>query len=369
MPEPRILIAAGGTGGHVYPAIAIADAIKEQKGTTNILFVGTKDHMEWQAVPKAGYKITDIWISGFQRRLTLKNLLFPLKLMYSVIQSAGILRRFKPQVVVSCGGYAAGPVGWVAGKKKIPLVIQEQNSFPGVTNRLLGKFASVIFTAFEEANNYFPEGKTKLVGNPTRNTLTLSNREKSLDTFGFSGDLKTILILGGSGGAQSINTAMQKNLDTLHHELGLQIIWQCGKKYYDELRETIDESSYPNLRLTEFLFDMGAAYASADLVISRAGAGSCSELMLTGKPSILIPSPNVAGDHQMKNAESMSKTGAAYLLKDELAASELATSVSKLIKDHEKLKDMSEKARQLAKPDAAATIAKEILTLSKAQLN
>jgi len=369
MPEPRILIAAGGTGGHVYPAIAIADALKEQEYTTNILFVGTKDHMEWQAVPKAGYQITDIWISGFQRRLTLKNLIFPLKLMYSLIQSAGILRRFKPQVVVSCGGYAAGPVGWVAGKKKIPLVIQEQNSFPGVTNRLLGKFAAVVFTAFEEADNYFPEGKTKLVGNPTRNALTLSSREKSLDTFGFSGDLKTILILGGSGGARSINAAMQKNLETLHHELGLQIIWQCGKKYYDELRKKIDESSYPKLRLVEFLFDMASAYAAADLVVSRAGAGSCSELMMTGKPSILIPSPNVAGDHQMKNAQSMSKTGAAYLLKDELATSELATAVSELINDEQKLNDMSEKARKLAKPDAAYRVANQILTLSKAQRN
>jgi len=369
MPEPRILIAAGGTGGHVYPAIAIADALKARQNNTKILFVGTKDHMEWQAVPKAGYKITDIWISGFQRQLTLKNLLFPLKLMYSLLQSVGILHRFKPQVVVSCGGYAAGPIGWVAGMINIPLVIQEQNSFPGVTNRLLGKFASVIFTAFKEADTYFPEGKTKLAGNPTRTSLTLSSREESLDMFGFSGDLKTILILGGSGGAQSINTAMQNNLDTLHHELGLQIIWQCGKKYYDKLSEAIDESSYPNLRLTDFLYNMAAAYATADLVISRAGAGSCSELMLTGKPSILIPSPNVAGNHQMKNAQSMSKTGAAYLLKDEDAASKLASSVSELIGNENKLKNMGEKARKLAKPDAALRIAHEILTLSKAQLN
>lgn len=369
MPDPRILIAAGGTGGHVYPAIAIADALKEANSSVQVLFVGTKNHMEWTAVPKAGYKIKDIWISGFQRRLTVANVLFPLKLATSLLQSIGIISRFKPDVVVSCGGYVAGPIGYIAEKKKLPVVVQEQNSYPGVTNRLLAKGASIIFTAFKKTNDYFPADKTVLAGNPTRSTLNSVPKEEALRAFGFSPNKKTLLVLGGSGGARTINQAIKNNLEALHSELGLQIIWQCGKKYIDDLNQKVDAASFPNLRLQAYLENMPEAYAAADLVVSRSGASSCSELMMTGKPSVLIPSPVVAGDHQTHNAMSMVTEDAALLLKDSEAIDQLVSIVNPLINDADRLSQMSEAALKLAKPDAAKTIAKEILTLSKAQLN
>ena len=361
----KVLIAAGGTGGHVYPAIAIADALREECDDIDILFVGTKDHMEWEAVPRAGYDITDIWISGFHRRFTLKNLLFPIKLLTSLVQSLRIIANFKPDVVISCGGYAAGPACWVASKKDVPVIVQEQNSFPGLTNRLLGKKAAIIFTAFKEADRYFPEGKTVLAGNPTRNSLTDISRPKAYNTFGLDPSKQTLLILGGSGGARSINEAMSKHIAGLHNNLQLQIIWQCGQRYYDRLREDIDPQDYDHLLLTDFLHDMPAAYAVADLVVSRAGALSCAELALTGKPSILVPSPNVAGDHQTKNARSMVDEGAAELAEDHQLSQTLTTLVKKLITDQQRLKKMQKEALKLAHPDADRTIAKKILALIK----
>lgn len=369
MRNPKILIAAGGTGGHVYPAIAIADALKTKLPETEIRFVGTKNHMEWQAVPKAGYEIDNVWISGFHRRLTAKNLLFPVKLITALAQSFAILSKFKPDVVVSCGGYVAGPVGWVAGKKSIPVVIQEQNSFPGVTNRLLAKFATKIFTAFEEADRFLPASKTMITGNPTRSTLTQVEKKTGLEAFGFDDAKPVLLVMGGSGGAKSINEAILNNLDALHNKAGLQIIWQCGSRYYDELTTKVDEAAYPNLRLTAFIDSMPEAYAAADLVISRAGASSCSEFMMIGMPSLLIPSPNVAGDHQTQNAQAMADAGASELVKDDEAKSVISELVSKLIIDQNRLKEMNKAALALAKPDAASTIANEILELAKSRLN
>lgn len=363
----KVLIAAGGTGGHVYPAIAIADALREEYAQVDILFVGTRTHMEWQAVAKAGYDIKSIWISGFHRRFTLKNLLFPLKLATSLVQSFGIIRSFNPDVVISCGGYTAGPVGWVGAKMGVPLVIQEQNSFPGVTNRILGRSAELIFTAFKDADHYFPIGSTKVAGNPTRKSLTNADHQEALDTFGFNDDKPTLLILGGSGGARSINAAMAQHIKTLHDDLNLQIIWQCGKRYYDRLRRDVEPHNFENLRLKDFIHDMPAAYAAADLVISRAGALSCSELALTGKPSILVPSPNVAGDHQTKNARSMVDEGAAELAADDKLEEVLVDVIKEIINDEQKLKDMSQKAKELARPDAAHTIAKNVLELVKKQ--
>jgi len=365
MGKIKVLIAAGGTGGHVYPAIAIADALREKNADTDILFVGTKDHMEWETVPKAGYDITSIWISGFHRRLTLKNMLFPVKLGTSIVQSIGILYNYQPDCVISCGGYAAGPIGWVAAKKNIPLVIQEQNSYPGVTNRLLGKQAARIFTAFKEAEGYFPAGKVTLTGNPTRKSLTKTEQSKALDHFGFTGDKKTLLVLGGSGGARSINEAVSQHILTLHDEMELQIIWQCGSRYYDRLRRDVDSDNIENLLLKDFIHNMPEAYAAADLVISRAGALSCSELALTGKPSILVPSPNVAGDHQTKNARSMVDEGAADLIEDNQLKDLLVDRVKELINDNKRLEAMSQAARKLAHPDAAQIIATEILELIK----
>jgi UDP-N-acetylglucosamine--N-acetylmuramyl-(pentapeptide) pyrophosphoryl-undecaprenol N-acetylglucosamine transferase len=368
MDKPRVLLAAGGTGGHVYPAIAIADALKTEQPDTEILFVGTRDHMEWRAVPKAGYDIMNVWISGFHRRFTLKNLLFPIKLMTSLFQSLRILSGYKPHVVISCGGYVAGPVGWVAGKKGIPVVIQEQNSFPGVTNRLLAKFAVKIFTAFEEADQFFPSTKTEVTGNPTRATLTGANKSEALESFGFSASKPVLLVMGGSGGAKTINEAMKANIEQLHDKTGLQIIWQCGSKYFDVLSTEINEKKFQDLRLTAYLDNMADAYAVADLVISRAGASSCSELMLTGTPSILVPSPNVAGDHQTQNAKAMADAGASKLLEDRAMKETMTELVEQLIHDQENLKRMNQAALNLSKPDAAKLIAKEILEIAKSKL-
>jgi UDP-N-acetylglucosamine--N-acetylmuramyl-(pentapeptide) pyrophosphoryl-undecaprenol N-acetylglucosamine transferase len=363
MGKIKVLIAAGGTGGHVYPAIAIADALRDSSANTEVLFAGTKNHMEWETVSKAGYNITSIWISGFHRRFTIKNLLFPIKLATSIVQSFIIIKKFNPDVVISCGGYVAGPVGWVATKMGIPLIIQEQNSFPGVTNRLLGKNAALIFTAFDDAEKYFPKGKTERAGNPTRKSLSRANRQEALQAFDFTSDKKTLLILGGSGGAKSINEAMKKHIETLHNDLGLQIIWQCGKRYYDKLRKDIEPQNFNHLRLKDFIHDMPAAYAAADLVISRAGALSCSELALTGKPSVLVPSPNVAGDHQTKNARSMVDNNAAQMVADDELEKRLATVVQEIIDDEHRLKEMSKAAEHLARPNAAEEIATETLKL------
>jgi UDP-N-acetylglucosamine--N-acetylmuramyl-(pentapeptide) pyrophosphoryl-undecaprenol N-acetylglucosamine transferase len=359
----RILMAAGGTGGHVYPAIAIADAIKEKHPDAEILFAGTRDRMEWTAVPKSGYEISSVWISGFHRRLTPQNLLFPVKLLVSIMQSYKIIKKFKPDAVVACGGFASGPIGWTAAKTGVPLVLQEQNSFPGVTNRMLAKYASRIFTAFDDASEYLPKEKIMIAGNPVRANLAGMDKQEALKQFGFDEHHPTLFVMGGSGGAKSVNDAMLQNLAYLHDELGLQIIWQCGVRYLNELKDTINTESLPNLRLLDYIDNMAAAYAVSDLVISRAGAGACSELMLTGKPAVLVPSPHVAGDHQAKNAEAMVADGAAVLLKDEDVQTSLHQVVDALIFDKKELNKMAEKALALAKPNAAAIIADEVLQI------
>ena len=358
----RVLMAAGGTGGHVYPAIAIADALKAQGSDMDIRFVGTKNHMEWTSVPKAGYEITPIWISGLQRRLTPKNVLFPIKLLTALVQSYWLLRSFRPSIVISCGGYVAGPVGWVAAKLGIPIMIQEQNSYPGVTNRMLACFARRIFTAFPDAQNYFPKDRVRMVGNPTRNKLRQANAQTAREYFRFTEDRPVLLVLGGSLGAKSINEAMRHSLDTLHDIVGLQIIWQCGKRYIDDLEKDIDVEDYPRLRLHAYLDDMPAAYAAADLAVSRAGASSCSELMITGTPSVLVPSPHVAGDHQTMNARSMQEQGASEILEDDSLQDTLSELVTRLLADHEQLRRMNDAALAMAKPMAAQDIAEEIRT-------
>lgn len=356
----RILIAAGGTGGHVFPAIAIADALREQRPSTQITFVGTKDKIEWHAVPKAGYPIRNVWISGFHRRITWQNLLFPIKLLTSIIQSARIIADIKPHLFVSCGGYVAGPAGWVAEKRGIPTAIQEQNSFPGVTNRMLAKGAQVIYTAFTQADQWLPKGKTKLVGNPTRKALMAVDRDEAIKRLRLDPSRRTLLVLGGSGGAKSINEAMLSNLEELHDRLGIQIIWQAGTKYLAPIREKLDVAKFEYLTLTDFIHDMPAAYAAADLVVSRAGASSCAELMLTGKPCVLIPSPHVAGDHQTQNAKAMEESGAAVLLPDTDAEAGLAAVVEQLIQSEETLAKMGASIKALAAPNAAADIATDL---------
>lgn len=360
----RVLLAAGGTGGHVYPAIAIADAVRSLHPDSVILFVGTRDRMEWHAVPKAGYDIKSVWISGFHRRLTPQNLLFPFKLMVSLIQSFTILKRFKPEIVVSCGGFAAGPVGWVAGKMGIPLAVQEQNSYPGVTNRILAKHAIKIFTAFEAAENYLPKEKIIRSGNPVRGNLNVQDRETALEEFGFGLANPVLLVLGGSGGAKALNDNMSRYLDLIHNDMNIQVIWQCGKKYYDELTTEIDTDQYPNLRLLAYIDDMPAAYGAATVVLTRAGAGTCSELMMIGKPSILVPSPNVAGDHQTKNAAAMAENGASVLIREQDLEEQLVEILQSVIFDEEKLQQMSEAALKIAQPDADQKIAGHLYELA-----
>lgn len=365
----RVLLAAGGTGGHVYPAISIADAVKKIQPEAEILFVGTKDRMEWVTVPKSRYKIRSVWISGFHRRLTPQNLLFPVKLVTSLFQSLFILLRFRPDAVVSCGGFAAGPVGWVASKLGIPVVIQEQNSYPGVTNRMLAGNAHTIFTAFDVAKEHLPESKVKLAGNPVRSALKPIDKATAAPEFDFDPAIPVILVLGGSGGAKAINHILERELRTFHNEMEIQVIWQCGQKYYPELAQRIANDRYPNLRLLDYIGNMNMAYAAADIVISRAGASTCSELMAVGKPSILVPSPNVAGDHQTKNAAALADHGAAMLMPEEQLIEKLVPTVKELLENPDALEQMGKKAAELSKPDAARTIARTIFEIAEERRN
>lgn len=361
----RVLLAAGGTGGHVYPAISIADAVCVLSPDSDILFVGTKDRMEWKAVPDAGYSIKSVWISGFHRRLTPQNLLFPVKLMVSLVQSVSLLKKFNPDVVVSCGGFAAGPVGWIAAKMGIPIVIQEQNSFPGVTNRILSKQAVKIFTAFEAAKKYLPKDKIILSGNPVRSGLGVQNKEEALNYFDLTAEKPVLLVLGGSGGALALNNALEVSIDQLHNEMQIQIIWQCGKKYYDALASRIKKTDYPNLKILGYIDNMPAAYGAADLVLTRAGAGTCSELMMIGKPSVLVPSPNVAGDHQTKNADAMVENGASALIPEDELQNSITEVIKQLIFDESALQKMAKSALRLAKPEAASQIAESLFEIAE----
>lgn len=363
----RVLFAAGGTGGHVYPAIAIANAIRKAAPATEIQFVGTRKHMEWTAVPNAGFKIEPIWISGFYRKFDIRNLLFPLKLIVSLLQCIRIMISFRPNVVICCGGFVSGPVGRVASLFGISLMLQEQNSFPGVTNRILGNKATFIFTAFQEAEKYFPKQKVHLLGNPVRSDLNSINRISAASEWRFSPEIKTILIMGGSNGARKLNEAMLQHVDFLHNRLKLQIIWQCGKIYHDTLVRQINQDTYPNLRLVPYLENMPATYTITDLVICRAGAGTISELLVTGKPSVLIPSPNVAGDHQNSNAKSILRAGAAIVVSDNEIESKLPDTVNYLLSEPNILKQMSQAAKALAMPQAAVKIAEMILNKTNPQ--
>ncbi|MEX2585716.1 MAG: undecaprenyldiphospho-muramoylpentapeptide beta-N-acetylglucosaminyltransferase [Balneolaceae bacterium] len=363
----RVLIAAGGTGGHVYPGIAIADALQKTDEDVSLLFAGTRNRMEWNAVPRAGYEIQSLWISGLQRRFSPANLIFPVKLGVSLLQSFLLLKKFRPDVVVSCGGFASGPVGWVAARLGIPLILQEQNSYPGVTTRLLARHAERIFTAFEGASEWLPKEKIRLTGNPIRSSFRKSTKEAGCKQFGFLMEKPVVLILGGSGGALSINQAIEQNLDTLHDKMDLQLLWQCGPRYHEPLQRRIEPGRYPNLKLMSYIEEMPDAYAAADLVVSRAGAISCSELMLTGSPSILVPSPNVAGDHQSRNAASMTEAGAARLLSDNQVREQLPEVIASLLKNPEQLQEMGKRAQGLSRPDAASEIAKQIKQIGSRQ--
>ncbi|REH46559.1 UDP-N-acetylglucosamine-N-acetylmuramylpentapeptide N-acetylglucosamine transferase [Tenacibaculum gallaicum] len=353
----NIIISGGGTGGHIYPAIAIANEIKVRYPEANILFVGAKDKMEMEKVPQAGYNIEGLWISGIQRKLTLKNLLFPFKLLNSLWKAYRIIRKFKPDVAVGTGGFASGPTLMVANRKGIPTLIQEQNSYPGITNRLLGKKAQKICVAYDNLERFFSEDKIVKTGNPVRQDLLFIHTkiEEGKEFFELDTSKKTILILGGSLGARKINQLVEENLDFFKKQR-VQLIWQCGKLYYEEYKK-YDELE--NVQVHQFLNRMDLAYAAADFIVSRAGASSVSELCIVGKPTIFIPSPNVAEDHQTKNAKSIADKHGALVVKE----SELDTFpvvLETLLKDKGKQESLSENINELALPNATSNIVNEI---------
>ncbi|TCI91469.1 undecaprenyldiphospho-muramoylpentapeptide beta-N-acetylglucosaminyltransferase [Tenacibaculum sp. M341] len=353
----NIIISGGGTGGHIYPAIAIANEIKSRYPKANILFVGAKGKMEMEKVPKAGYEIKGLWISGIQRKLTLSNLVFPLKLLSSLWKARRIINKFKPDVAVGTGGFASGPTLMVANRKRIPTVVQEQNSYPGITNKLLSKRAEKICVAYDNLERFFPFEKIIKTGNPVRQDLLSvdSKREEALKFFDLKKEKKTVLVIGGSLGARRVNQLVATELDFFKDQ-EVQLIWQCGKLYYEEYKEF---DGREDVQVHQFLNKMDLAYAAADYIISRAGASSVSELCIVGKPTLFIPSPNVAEDHQTKNAKAIVDQHGAIMLKE----SELHTFpvvFETLLKDKGKQESLSVNMKRLALPNATVHIVNEI---------
>jgi UDP-N-acetylglucosamine--N-acetylmuramyl-(pentapeptide) pyrophosphoryl-undecaprenol N-acetylglucosamine transferase len=353
----RILITGGGTGGHVFPAIAIADALKRQLADAEFLFVGANGKMEMERVPKAGYAIEGLNIAGFQRSFSLKNLAFPYKLLSSLMKARSILRRFRPDVVIGTGGYASGPVMRSAQKMGIPTIIQEQNSYAGVTNKLLAKGAAAVCVAYDHMEQFFPAENIIFTGNPVRQDIVqlTGKREEAIAWYGLDPNKKTIAIIGGSLGARTLNNAVRDNMALLAGANEVQLIWQCGRFYEYDYKDS-EVAQLPNVHLRTFIDRMDLLYAAADVIISRAGALSISELCLVGKPVILVPSPNVAEDHQTKNAMAYVQAGAAVLLKDAEAVGKLKAAVDGLFSQSEKAQEMGNNLKKLAKPNAATEI-------------
>lgn len=362
----RIIISGGGTGGHIFPAVSIANAIKEQHPEAEILFVGAEGRMEMQRVPAAGYQIIGLPVAGFDRKHLLKNISVLIKLMKSQIKARRIIKEFKPDAAVGVGGYASGPTLKVAGSMGIPTLIQEQNSYAGVTNKLLAKKACKICVAYEGMERFFDKGKIILTGNPVRQNLLNQqmSREDAIRSFNLDPTKKTVLIVGGSLGARTINNCVLNGLDQIRQS-GVQFIWQTGKFYINEAKEKVGQAeNYPMLHTTDFITDMAAAYSAADLVISRAGAGSISEFCLLGKPVILVPSPNVAEDHQTKNALALVAKDAALYIKDAEASEKLLKTAIETVQQPETLKKLSTNIAKLAFKDSANTIAEEVWKLA-----
>ena len=359
----KFIISGGGTGGHIYPAVAIANELKAQFPDATFLFVGAKDKMEMQKVPQAGYKIEGLWIAGLQRKITVQNAMFPIKLASSLLKSFFILKRFKPDVVIGTGGFASGAVLKVASMLGIPTVIQEQNSYPGITNKLLAKKANSICVAYENLERFFPKDKLHFTGNPVRQDLmeVASKKEEAIAHFKLDASNKTLLILGGSLGARRINQLIEKELDFLL-QLDFQIIWQCGKHYLNEYSKYNEKE---NVQVTAFIDRMDLVYAAADVVISRSGASSVSELCIVGKPTIFIPSPNVSEDHQTKNAKAIVERGAAILIKESNLDDEFKIVFEAIVKDQGKLQNLTENIKKLAKPNATKAIVEEIKKVLK----
>ena len=372
MKKNKFILSGGGTGGHIYPAIAIANELKLRFPDCEILFVGAKDKMEMQKVPQAGYKIEGLWIAGLQRKLTFTNALFPIKLMSSLWKSRKIIKNFKPDVVIGTGGFASGPLLQVANSMNIPTVIQEQNSYPGITNKLLSKKANAICVAYENLERFFPKNKMVFTGNPVRqDVLDIdSKRSEALSYFNLDDSKKTLLIIGGSLGSRRINQLIEKELDLLIAN-DIQVFWQCGKFYYEEYKHHEKLATHNSklatkiVQVVSFIDRMDLIYAAADFIISRAGASSVSELCLVGKPTIFIPSPNVAEDHQTKNAKVIVDKNGALLIKESELNEKFETVFNQLIHDENLQKKLSENIKKLAKPNATKDIVEEIIKLIK----
>lgn len=361
----RIIISGGGTGGHIFPAVAIANALKEINPKIEILFVGARNKMEMEKVPAAGYKIIGLNITGINRSSIVSNLLFPFKLAGSLLKSFSIIKDFKPHVVVGVGGFASGPVLYVSQKLGLPTVIQEQNSYAGITNRKLGKNASRICVSYDGMERFFPKESIRLTGNPVRQDILkmAGKRPRAIEHFGLNNDLKTILVIGGSLGARTINLSIKKALADIGSS-DFQLIWQTGKLFYEEAVKGIGATGVKNISVHDFIQRMDLAYCVADLVISRAGASSISELCIVGKPAILIPFPHAAEDHQTKNAQALTTHDAAILISDKTAQEELVDKAMGLINDTERLEKLRSNVSKLAFSNADQAIANEILSLA-----
>ena len=362
MEKLKFILSGGGTGGHIYPAVAIANELKSRFPNAEFLFVGAKDKMEMQKVPQAGYKIEGLWIAGLQRKLTLQNAMFPFKLIDSLWKSRKIIKEFKPNVVIGTGGFASGPLLQMANMLNIPTVIQEQNSYPGITNKILSKKANKICVAYENLERFFPKEKMILTGNPVRQDLIdiESKKAEAIHYFNLDANKKTLLVLGGSLGARRVNQLIEKELDHLK-ALNVQVIWQCGKLYFEDYKKYNSN----NVQVLAFIDRMDLVYAAADIVISRAGASSVSELCIVGKPVIFIPSPNVAEDHQTKNAKSIVDKKGALMLKESELDSQFSIVFEALLKDNGKQDQLSKNIKQLALPNATKQIVDEIVKLIK----
>lgn len=365
---PRVIISGGGTGGHIFPAVSIANAIKEQRPDAEILFVGAEGRMEMQRVPDAGYRIIGLPIAGFDRKHLWRNFAVLLKIARSQWMARSIIKEFKPDIAVGVGGYASGPTLKTAAMMGIPTLLQEQNSYAGVTNKLLAKKAKKICVAYEGMEKFFPADKIVMTGNPVRQNLLAHHYSKAeaLESFNFKPEKKIILVLGGSLGARTINQTLMGAIETIKANPDIQFIWQTGKIYIEEVRSKVygaGGSDIENVYITDFIKEMDKAYAAADLVISRAGAGSISEFCLLNKPVILVPSPNVAEDHQTKNALALVNKDAAIYVKDAEAQEKLIPIAMETVKDDAKLKSLSEHIAKLALPDSAKIIADEVFKL------
>ena len=365
--ELKVIISGGGTGGHIFPAISIANALKAIRPNVKILFVGAEGRMEMTRVPAAGYEIKGLPVSGFDRKHLMRNIKVLYRAAQSRMMAKKILHEFKPQVAVGVGGYASGPILSACESSGIPILLQEQNSYPGVTNKILARKADKICVAYDNMEKFFPASKIILTGNPVRQELLSINvsREVAIKSFGLDPSKKTILIIGGSLGAKTINDSVLTHL-SLIKQSNVQFIWQTGKFYSEQIREELEKKGKPdNLYVSDFIADMAKAYKAADLVISRAGASSISELCLLGKPCILVPSPNVAEDHQTKNALALVKKDAAIYIKDSEAQMALLPKAVSTVNEPERLVALSRNIISLAHPDAARIIAEEVIRLAK----